>query len=81
MAVSDAVTTSSYTDGVILISGLETTRSVLKKVSRLFSNYHIPIFGVVAREVQNSEAVLSNEYIKQIISNMMPEEESPLVKK
>jgi len=81
LAVSDAVTTSSYTDGVILISGLETTRSVLKKVSRLFSNYHIPIFGVVAREVQNSEAVLSNEYIKQIISNMMPEEESTLIKK
>ncbi|OGI17067.1 MAG: hypothetical protein A2287_02925 [Candidatus Melainabacteria bacterium RIFOXYA12_FULL_32_12] len=81
LAVSDAVTTSSYVDGVILISGLETTKSALRKVNRLLNNYHIPIFGIVAREVQNSEAVLSNEYIKQIISNMMPQEESTLVKK
>lgn len=81
LAVSDAITTSSYADGVILISGLETTKSTLRKIHKQFSNYHIPIFGVVAREVQNSEAVLSNEYIKQMISNMVPAEEDALIRK
>jgi Mrp family chromosome partitioning ATPase len=75
LAVSDAITTSSYADGVILISGLETTKASLRKIHRLFNNYHIPVFGIIAREIQDSEAILSNEYIKQMISNMVPEEE------
>lgn len=81
LAVPDAATISSYSDGVILITGIETTRSILKKVNRLFSNYHIPVFGIIAREVLNNEAILSNSYIKQMISNMIPQGEEVINEK
>ncbi|MDD3012724.1 MAG: exopolysaccharide transport family protein [Candidatus Gastranaerophilales bacterium] len=75
LAVSDAVTVGSYTDSVVLITGLDTTKSTIKKVHRLFNNYHLPIFGIVARERQTQEASSSNRYLKQMISRMMPEED------
>lgn len=81
LAVSDAATISSYVDGIVLISGLETTKSTIKKVHKLFNNHNIPIFGIIAREIQQNEAVLSNGYIKQIISNMMPSSEDAYVEK
>ena|GEM_PF-1243366 len=81
LAVSDAVTVGSYADGVVLITGLDTTKSTIKKVHRLFNNYHLPIFGIIARELQTQEASSSNRYIKQIISRMIPEEEDALIQK
>ncbi|MCK7516053.1 MAG: CpsD/CapB family tyrosine-protein kinase [Desulfobacterales bacterium] len=74
LAVPDALTTSSYGDGMVLITGIETTKTNLRKISKTLSNYHIPVFGVIARKAQTKEAVLSNEYIKQMISNMVPED-------
>jgi polysaccharide biosynthesis transport protein len=79
LAVSDAATISSYVDGAILITGIETTKSNLKKVYRQFSAHHIPIFGIIAREEQDKEAISSNEYIKQIISNMIPKDEDAVI--
>jgi len=81
LAVSDAVTVGSYTDGIVLITGLETTKSTIRKVYRLFNNYRLPIFGIIARELQIQEASTSNRYIKQIISRMIPDEEPVLPQK
>lgn len=75
LAVSDAVAVGSYTDGIVLITGIETTKSTIKKVHKLFTNYHQPIFGIVAREFQTQEATSSNRYIKQLIKRMIPEDE------
>lgn len=81
LAVPDAVTVGSYTDGIVLITGLDTTKSTIKKVHRLFTNYHLPIFGIVARELQTQEASSSNRYLNQLISRMIPEEEEALIPK
>ncbi|MFH0702465.1 MAG: Wzz/FepE/Etk N-terminal domain-containing protein [bacterium] len=73
IAVPDATIIGSYVDGVVLMTGLNPNKSTLKKIHKQFSMYNIPIFGVVTRELQTSEAVSSNEYIKQMISRMIPE--------
>jgi capsular exopolysaccharide synthesis family protein len=75
LAVSDAIAVGSYTDGIVLITGLDTTKSAIKKVHRLFNNYHQPIFGIVARELQTQEAASSNTYIKQLIKRMIPDDD------
>jgi Mrp family chromosome partitioning ATPase len=81
LAVSDAITVGSYTDSIVLITGIDTTKSTIKKIHRLFSNYHLPIFGIITRELQTEEASSSNRYIKQLISRMIPEEGNALIQK
>jgi capsular exopolysaccharide synthesis family protein len=73
LAVPDAMTVGSAVDGMVIVTGLEVNRSVLNKVCRQFENYKINVFGVIAREMQTNEAASSNEYIKQMISKMMPQ--------
>jgi capsular exopolysaccharide synthesis family protein len=81
LAVPDALTIGSYSDGTLLSTGLNSARSNLAKVHKLFKDNNIKIFGVIAREVQLNEAASSNEYIKQIISRMMPETDDILTEK
>lgn len=77
IAVPDAVMAGLYVDGTIIITGLETNKNVLRKIYRQFETYNISVFGVIAREIQEKEAVFSNKYIKQMISRMMPHAENP----
>lgn len=78
LAVPDSLAVGSAVDGMVLVTGLDADKSILKKIYKQFKNYNIPIFGIVARELQTNEAASSNEYIKQIISRMMPQNESLL---
>lgn len=81
MAVPDAVTIGSIVDGVAVTTGLDSTKSSLKNIYKLFNDNQVKIFGVVARQYQPGEAVTSNEYLKQIISRMLPQEDDVLVSK
>lgn len=76
LAVPDALTVGSSVDGVILVTGLDTNRAVLKKIYKQFKSCGIPIFGAIAREIQLKESALSNEYIKQILPNMISQDEA-----
>ncbi len=78
LAVPDAFMAGLYVDGVVLINGLETNKSVIRKIHRQFKNYNINVFGVIAREFQANETVFSNKYIKQMISRMLPHSEGAL---
>lgn len=78
LAVPDALTVGSSVDGMVLVTGLDADRSVLRKIYKQFKSYGVPIFGIVARELQTKEAASSNEYIRQMISRMMPQNEALL---
>ena len=75
MAVPDALTVGSFSDGVILTVGLDCRKSHLKKVRKVFNVNHVSIFGIITRELQTGEAASGNEYIKQLISRMMPQDD------
>ncbi|OGI00558.1 MAG: hypothetical protein A2Y25_07630 [Candidatus Melainabacteria bacterium GWF2_37_15] len=75
LAVPDAIIVGSYVDGVILISGLEAEKSVLKAITKQFKTYEIDIFGIITREFQTQEAASANKYIKQMISKLMSRNE------
>lgn len=76
LAVPDILMVSEEVDGVILVSGLETEKSALKAISRQLKTYGIDLFGVITREFQTKEAASANVYIRQMISNLMAENES-----
>ncbi|HSA06397.1 MAG TPA: AAA family ATPase [Candidatus Gastranaerophilales bacterium] len=78
MAVPDAFMVSLYVDGIILLTGLEAGKSALRKIRKQFEDYNVNVFGVIAREFQTKEAISANEYIKQIIAQMMPQNEKIL---
>ncbi|MDD3149375.1 MAG: hypothetical protein PHV68_00945, partial [Candidatus Gastranaerophilales bacterium] len=75
MAVPDAITIGQNVDGAVLTVGLESTRNNVRKAYKALVENKINVFGVIAREIQSNEAASANEYIKQIISRMMPDEE------
>ncbi|MEI7473351.1 MAG: Wzz/FepE/Etk N-terminal domain-containing protein [bacterium] len=81
-AVPDCITASAAYDGLILMTGIETTKSTIKKVAKMLNDYKTPVFGIISREKQEEEAVSSNQYLKQIVSAMMPsnDEEAETVK-
>ncbi len=79
MAVPDAFMAGRYADGTIIISGLETNKSVLRKIHRQFKDYNISVLGVIARELQEKEAIFSNKYIRQMINRLIPQNEGALV--
>lgn len=74
-AVPDSITASMAYDGLILMTGIETTKATIRKVSKMIDNYKTPLFGVICREKQEEEAITTNKYIKQIISAMMPNDD------
>lgn len=71
-AVMDAVATGANSNGIVLISGINTTKNTLRKTVKQFNTYKVPILGVITREPDFKEVKISNEYLKQIISNVMP---------
>jgi capsular exopolysaccharide synthesis family protein len=74
-AVPDCITASIAYDGLMLMTGIETTKTTLKKVAKMLNDYKAPVFGIIGREKQEEEAVTSNKYLKQIVSAMKPREE------
>ena len=79
MAVPDALTVGSFVDGMILVTGLDVNRAVLRKIHKQFEAYGIDIFGVVARELPEMDASSNNTYIKQIFARMMSSREGVLI--
>lgn len=81
MAVPDALAIGSNVDGVVLMTGLKVSKFVLSRICNIFSDYNLPMFGVIAREMQTQEAVISNRYLSQVISRMIPNEAKEFVTK
>ena len=79
MAVPDALTIGSCVDGMIIVTGLDVNKAILRKIYRQFKNYNINIFGVIARELQNTETISTNTYIKQMFARMMQTREGVLI--
>lgn len=78
LAVPDAFMTGLYVDGTVIITGLETSKSNLKKIHKQFKNYNINIFGIIARDYQKEEAFFSSKYIKLMIERLMIKKERAL---
>ncbi len=75
LAVPDAVTVGVSVDGMVLVTGLDANRTVLRKIYKQFKNYGIQIFGIVARELNTKETDSVNGYINQMVARMMPQNE------
>ncbi len=71
MAVPDTFMVGSYIDGVILMTGLEPNKDVLRKIYRQLKTYNIEIFGIITREILFESSVSAGLYIKQMISRML----------
>lgn len=78
IAVPDAFIAGRYVDGIVLITGLDTNKSILRKVYRQFENYNINVFGVIAREYQTREVIFSGKYIRQMLSRLIPQSEDAI---
>ncbi len=71
-AVMDAIATGINSSGVVLISGIYTTKNTLRNTVKQFNTYKVPVLGIITREPDFKDVKISNEYLKQIISNVMP---------
>ncbi len=69
--VPDALIAGSQVDGMVIVAGHETNRSVLKKIHRQFENYNIKIFGIITHELQEKEDISVKEYIKQAFGKIV----------
>ncbi len=71
-AVMDAVATGINSNGVVIISGINTTKNTFRNTVKQFNTYKVPVLGVITREPDFKDIKISSEYLKQIISNVMP---------
>lgn len=74
-AVPDALMVGSCVDGIVLMTGLDVDRMLLRKICQQFKTYNIEVFGVITREIQANRAVSANTYIKQIMARMLMKNE------
>lgn len=78
IGVPDSLAIGSYVDGVIMVTGLRNDKAILKKVIKEYKTYDIDIFGIIARKQQTKEAASANKYIKQMLSQMISQNEKLL---
>lgn len=73
ISVPDVVSISSYTDGVVITAGMNTTKENLEKVSKTLKNNYIPVLGIVSREKEIKEENMDT-YMKQMLAKVIPQD-------
>jgi len=69
LAVADSIITSQFVDGLVVLCGVKTSRSNLRKIRKLCDDNYVEILGAVARDSMTELEVPENMYIKQLSSN------------
>lgn len=68
LAVADSIITSQHVDGLVVLCGIKTSRSSLKKIKKLCADNFVEILGAIARDTLTELEVPENMYIKQFSS-------------
>jgi len=71
LAVADSIVTSQYLDGLVVLCGIKTSRSNLRKIKKICDDNYVEILGVVARDTLTELEVPENMYIKQLSGNTL----------
>jgi len=66
LAVPDSITISQYVDGLVILCGIKTSRSRLRKIQKICADNYIEILGAVARDSNTEYQVPESQYIKQL---------------
>jgi Mrp family chromosome partitioning ATPase len=66
LAVPDSITVSQFADGLVILCGVKTSRSKLRKIEKICSDNYIEILGAVARNSLTEYEVPESQYIKQL---------------
>ncbi|MEI8388995.1 MAG: Wzz/FepE/Etk N-terminal domain-containing protein [bacterium] len=66
LAVADSIITSQYLDGLVVLCGVKTSRSNLRKIKKICDDHYVEILGAVARDTLTELEVPENMYIKQL---------------
>jgi len=65
LAVADSIITSQHVDGLVVLCGVKTSRSSLRKIRKICDENYVEILGVIARDTLTELEVPENMYIKQ----------------
>jgi len=66
LAVADSIVTSQHVDGLVVLCGVKTARSNLRKIKKLCDENYVEILGAIARDTLTELEVPENMYIKQL---------------
>ena len=70
LAVADSIIVSQYVDGLLVLCGIKTSRSNLRKIRKICDENYVEILGAVARDTLTELEVPENMYIKQLSGNI-----------
>lgn len=70
LAVSDSIIASQHLDGLIVLCGIKTSRSNLRKIRKICDDNYVEILGAIARDKLTELEVPENMYIKQLSGNI-----------
>lgn len=66
LAVPDSLTVSQYVDGLVILCGIKTSRSRIRRIRKLCTDHYVDILGAVARDSHTEFEIPENQYIKQL---------------
>lgn len=73
LAVPDTFVTAQYLDGIVVLCGVKTSRSSLRKVQKLCADNYVEILGAIARDTTTELELPENQYIKQLSTTEIQE--------
>ena len=66
LAVSDSIITAQHVDAMLVLCGIKTSRSNLRKLAKICRDNYVEILGAIARDSLTELEVPENMYIKQL---------------
>jgi len=69
LAVPDSITIAQFVDGLVILCGIKTSRSKLRKIKKICTDNYIEILGTIARDTLTEYQVPESQYIKQLNFN------------
>jgi len=70
LAVADSIIASQHVGGLIVLCGIKTSRSNLRRIRKICDENYVEILGAVARDTLTELEVPENMYIKQLSGNI-----------
>lgn len=66
LAVADSVITAQHLDGLVVLCGVKTARSKLRRIKKICDENYVEILGTIARDTLSELEVPENQYIRQL---------------
>lgn len=66
LAVSDSISIAQYLDGLAVICGVQTSRSMLRKVRKLCDDNYVNLIGAIARDTVSELEIPESQYVQEL---------------